>query len=102
MYPLAKLDLALANILEPAPQPGFEDIYEQKDILKWFPPAELPGDKDLATFWLIQVMVHLKKDDLLSAIYYYYLYSEINVTNFMVATVQIQLSEAIRKETNKK
>ncbi|TKK64922.1 hypothetical protein FC093_21340 [Ilyomonas limi] len=102
MYPLAKLDLALANILEPAPQPGFEDIYEQKDILKWFPPAELPGDKDLATFWLIQVMVHLKKDDLLSAIYYYYLYSEINVTNFMVAAVQVELSEAIRKEINKK
>lgn len=30
-YPLAKLDLALANLLEPLPAKGFEDIYQEKE-----------------------------------------------------------------------
>ena len=99
IHPLARLDLALANLLEATPAAGFEDIYEHADIKKLFTGADLPGDKDIAVFWLIQVLLQLKKNDIKTAIYYYRLYSDVNTTNFMLPAIQVKLIEAINKET---
>ena len=55
----------------------------------------VPGDKDLATFWLIQTGVHLKKNDLKSAIRFYALFSGTNTLNFMLPSIQTSLLSAI-------
>jgi len=101
-YPLAKLDLALANLLEPLPAKGFEDIYQEKDIQELFPEAKWFGEKDLATFWLIQTLLNIRKGDLKQAINYYYLFSEADAINFMMSSVQIELVEAINEALQSK
>jgi hypothetical protein len=96
-YPLAKLDLALANLLEPLPHKDFDTFYQEKDIKKLFPEVERFGEKDLATFWLIQTLLNVRKGDFQEAILYYYLFAETDTINFMMSSVQIELVEAIDK-----
>jgi hypothetical protein len=96
-YPLAKLDLALANLLEPLPSKDFEALYQEKDIKKLFPEVERFGEKDLAAFWLIQTLLNVRKGDLQQALLYYYLFAETDTINFLVSSVQIELIEAIDK-----
>ncbi len=94
VYPLAKLDLALANLLQPVPAPGFEDIYAQEDITQLY-KTQPPGDRDLAAFWLTRLLFHLRQNDLTQAVKYYYLYSDVNTTNYMITAIQQLLLEAI-------
>jgi len=96
-YPLAKLDLALANLLEPSPSKDLEAFYEERDIRKLFPEVEHFGEKDLAAFWLIQTLLNLRKGDLQQAVLYYYLFAETDTINFMMSSVQVELAEAIDK-----
>jgi len=96
-YPLAKLDLALANLLSAEPESGFENIYNEQDIRKLFREADSLGDKELATFWLIKTVQHLNDGELSEAIRYYYLYAEVNVINFISTFVQILIFDAIEK-----
>jgi len=96
-YPLAKLDLALANLLEDEPAAGFETIYQEKDIHKLFPEAAWFGEKDLAVFWLIQTLLNLRKGDLKAAVRSYNLFCETDTINFMMSLVQIELNKAINR-----
>ncbi len=96
-YPFAKLDLALANLLSPEPQPHFESIYDTADIRDLFPEADSLGKKELAAFWLIKTVQNVHDGNLKEAVRYYYLYSEIGVLNYIAMLVQVVLYDAILK-----
>ncbi len=97
VYPLARLELALANLLEPAPAAGFETIYQQPDLKKLFPEVDSPGTKDLSVLQLIQTVLHLRSNNLEAAIRSYQVFSFIDIIHFMASLVQIELIEAINK-----
>lgn len=99
-YPLARLELALANLLLPFEDTGFEDIYNERDIRKLFGNEHL-GLKDLAAFWLIQIVVSIKREDIKSAIHYYYLFAETDIPSLLLSSVQLQLLDAIDKVLEK-
>jgi len=96
-YPLAKLDLALGNLMLSNPENDFEDVYQERDIRKIFPEIDSFGEKELCTFWLIKTVQNLNNGELSEAIRYYYLYSEVNVLNFISTLVQILLFDRINK-----
>lgn len=96
-YPLARLDLALANLLIPEPSSDFDDVYNEKDIRAVFAETESFGDKGLATFWLIKMVQNLRNDQLGEAIRYYYLFSEAESLNFISSFVQLMLISSIEQ-----
>ena len=96
-FPLAKLDLALGNLLSSEPKSGFDDIYKEQDIRKLFPETDSFGNKELGVFWLIKMVQNLNNGKLSEAIRYYYLYSEVDAPNFISTLVQILLFDSINK-----
>jgi hypothetical protein len=94
---LAKLSLALGALIMNVDEPRFEFIYNEADISTAFPGKKTWNPLELGTFWLIQVRVHTKKDDLKNAFHYYELFAETRMQSWLTPFVQFELCEKMKK-----
>ena len=95
-YPPAILSPALCSLLENNPEPGYDLIYNTPDINRLFSGEIEWNTVALGTFWLIQAVIHARKDDLKNAILYYDLFAGTRAFSFMLLHVQLELSSLLK------
>lgn len=96
-YPLATLSMALTALADKQPEQRFDYIYNEPDPQKTFPDWEQWSLFEWNSFWMIQSLAHLRKNDLKQAIHYYALIAEADILNLMLWFVQLALLEEISK-----
>ena len=97
-FPLAKLDLALGNLLRSEQKVALRIFTMSRTSESYFLKLLALVIRNLVAFWLIKTVQNLNKGELSEAIRYYYLYSEVDAPNFISTLVQILLFDRIDKE----
>lgn len=88
---LAVISLTLGALVKNISETRFNFLFHESDISKAFPAKEKWDVVELAIFWLMQVSIHLEKDDLKKAFHYYQLFAETKVQSWFLPYVQTAL-----------
>lgn len=96
-YRPAILSLALCSLFQNELDTRYDYLYNTPDISRLFSTEIEWHIASLGTFWLIQAVIHARKDDLKNALLYYDLFASSKAFSVMLLHVQLELSSLLKK-----